>query len=148
MGQLLYQVCYTRYQVSIYLWWIRPVLKKCKVPKYYDQDCTFFILAEDHVKNCCHRWIIYFWKSFFIKHTAIWWSYHIPLNYIWILSFCFCYWQNNLMKSCIKIANGNGDLSEWPLFIMWSFGQHYIFLWKNARQLFLLEIFAILIIFY
>ena len=32
------QVCYTRYQVTFYLWWIRPVLKHCKVSKYYDQD--------------------------------------------------------------------------------------------------------------
>ena len=39
MRQLLYQVCYTRYQVSFYLWWIGYVLKYCKVPKYYDQDC-------------------------------------------------------------------------------------------------------------
>ena len=32
------QVCYTRYQVLFYLWWIRPVPKHCKVSKYYDQD--------------------------------------------------------------------------------------------------------------
>ena len=32
------QVCYTRYQVLFYLWWIRPVPKHCKVSKHYDQD--------------------------------------------------------------------------------------------------------------
>ena len=37
MRQLVYQVYYTRYQVSF--WWIRSVLKYCKVPKYFDQDC-------------------------------------------------------------------------------------------------------------
>ena len=37
--QLIYQVCYTRYHVSFYLWWIGFVLKHCEVPKYYDQDC-------------------------------------------------------------------------------------------------------------
>ena len=36
--QLAYQVWYTRYQVSFYLWWIWSVLKYCRVPKYYDQD--------------------------------------------------------------------------------------------------------------
>ena len=41
MRQLVYQVCYTRYKVSFYLWWIGPVLKYCNVPKYYDQDCRF-----------------------------------------------------------------------------------------------------------
>ena len=35
----MYQVCCTRYQVSFYLRWIRSVLRYCKVPKYYDQDC-------------------------------------------------------------------------------------------------------------
>ena len=29
----------TRYQVSFYLWPRGPVLKHCKVPKCYDQDC-------------------------------------------------------------------------------------------------------------
>ena len=34
--QVVYQDCYTRYQVSFYLWWIGSVMKFCKVPKYYD----------------------------------------------------------------------------------------------------------------
>ena len=34
----MYQVCYTRYHVSFYLWLIGSVLKHCKVPKYYEQD--------------------------------------------------------------------------------------------------------------
>ena len=38
MRQPVYQVCYTRYHVSFYLWLIESVLKHCKVPKYYDQD--------------------------------------------------------------------------------------------------------------
>ena len=37
----MYQVCYTRYHVSFYLWLIGSVLKHCKVPKYYEQDCSF-----------------------------------------------------------------------------------------------------------
>ena len=43
----MYQVCYTRYHVFFYLWLIGSVLKHCKVPKYYDQDCLkiFFLLS-------------------------------------------------------------------------------------------------------
>ena len=46
--QLVYQVCYTRYHVLFYLLLIRSVLKHCKVPKYYNQDCLkiFFLLSE------------------------------------------------------------------------------------------------------
>ena len=40
MRQLVYQVCYTRYQVLFYFWWSGSVVKYCKVPKYYDQDCN------------------------------------------------------------------------------------------------------------
>ena len=40
---LAYQVCYTRYHVSFYLWLIRSVLKRCKVQKYYDKDCSFWL---------------------------------------------------------------------------------------------------------
>ena len=35
--QLVYQVCYTRYQVPLYLLWMESVLKLCKIPKYYEQ---------------------------------------------------------------------------------------------------------------
>ena len=45
--QLVYQVCDTRYQVSFYLWLIRSVLKYCKVPKHYDQDCSLESFAGE-----------------------------------------------------------------------------------------------------
>ena len=40
MRQLVYKVCYTRYQVLFYFCWSGSVVKYCKVPKYYDQDCN------------------------------------------------------------------------------------------------------------
>ena len=47
MRQLAYQVCYTRYRVSFYLWQLGSALKYCKVPKYYDQDCLkIFLLVS------------------------------------------------------------------------------------------------------
>ena len=44
---LKYFVSDCRYQIPLYLWWIEPVLKCCKVPKYYDQHCLkTFLLAS------------------------------------------------------------------------------------------------------
>ena len=34
-----------RYHVSFYLWLIGSVLRHCKVPKYYDQDCGYNIFV-------------------------------------------------------------------------------------------------------
>ena len=34
-----YQICFTKCQVSFYLWQIGLALKHCKVLKYYDHDC-------------------------------------------------------------------------------------------------------------
>ena len=47
MRQLVCQVCYTKCQVSFYLWLARPAPKHCKVPKHYDQDYLkiFFFLS-------------------------------------------------------------------------------------------------------
>ena len=47
MRQLVYQVCYTKYHVSFYLWLIGSALKHCKVPKYYDQDCKFHVPSSN-----------------------------------------------------------------------------------------------------
>ena len=41
MRKLVYQICHTKFQVSFYLWWIWPVLKHYKVPKYCTEECTF-----------------------------------------------------------------------------------------------------------
>ena len=32
----------TQYEVPLYLWRIKLVLKRCKVPKHYDQDWSLF----------------------------------------------------------------------------------------------------------
>ena len=60
MKLFVYQVCYTRYQVSIYLWWIGSLLKYCKVPKRYGRDYlkifyfTLYTFNDDSnfCKNC------------------------------------------------------------------------------------------------
>ena len=46
--QLVYQVCCTRYHVSFCLWLIGSVLKHCKVPKYYEQNCRFLNMSGLH----------------------------------------------------------------------------------------------------
>ena len=45
MGQLLYQVCYTRQHVSLYMWQTEPIPTHCKVTKYYDQGCLKVFLS-------------------------------------------------------------------------------------------------------
>ena len=42
MGQGVYQVCYTRYQVLFYLLQNGPLLKHFKDLKHYDQDCRWW----------------------------------------------------------------------------------------------------------
>ena len=51
MRQHVYQVCYTRYNVSFYLRLIGSVLKRCKVPKYYDHDCSITKLPTTTALN-------------------------------------------------------------------------------------------------
>ena len=42
---MVYKTSYTRYQITFYLRLIGPVIKHCKGPKYYAQDCLkFFFL--------------------------------------------------------------------------------------------------------
>ena len=77
MRQLVYQVCSTRYQASFYLWQLGPVLKHCKVPKYYDQDCSCYWSTEifSHIfKNItCPQWMKYIqrWYSTFLNKSEI-----------------------------------------------------------------------------
>ena len=44
--KLVYKVRYIEYHVSFYLWLIGSVLKHCKVPNYYDQDCRLFLISS------------------------------------------------------------------------------------------------------
>ena len=44
LEKFMYEVCNTRYHVSLYLWLIGSVLTHCKVLKDYDQDCRCFNL--------------------------------------------------------------------------------------------------------
>ena len=47
--QLVDQVCCSRYHVSLYWCLTGSVLRHCKIPKYYDQDClkSLFLLSTD-----------------------------------------------------------------------------------------------------
>ena len=120
--QLIYQVCYTRYQVSFYLWWIGSVLKYCKLPKYYDQDCSslevicmvmpfrlcfsgsaIFHFPLIFLNNCIQYW----WESIqFFKNTVgstnhlVWrsflWKQRKPgiiLNYLKLLNLSFLFYD-------------------------------------------------------
>ena len=64
-----------RYQVSFYIWLIGSVLKHCKVPKYYDQDClkAFFLLSKLPmvIQISRKRMLIWFKKVSSIKKLPI-----------------------------------------------------------------------------
>ena len=62
VSHLVCQVCYSRYQVSFYLWQIGPVLKHYKVSKYYQQDCTCLQKKGSLCKHLyfpCHIWYLF-----------------------------------------------------------------------------------------
>ena len=75
MRQLVYQVCCTRYQVSFYLWRLGPVLKHCKVPKYYNQD--YVNLTDMLYRKSVQKGVVHFsWKDmyrrlFLVKLQAV-----------------------------------------------------------------------------
>ena len=62
--QLVYQVCYTSYQLSLYLWRIRPMLKRCRVPKYSDQDYLKILILHSTLSMMIQ-------KAFILLKTAI-----------------------------------------------------------------------------
>ena len=86
--QLVYQVCYNRYHVSLYLWLVGSVLKHCKVPKYYDQDRRFrmFISNVYYTKgNACSPWTVCLaWFS--SLHLYLMWNHGIRFVVMFFLS--------------------------------------------------------------
>ena len=48
-------------------------------------------------------WNIYSWKFVLYGMNTVWLSYHIPLNYVWTLSLCFCYCQKNLESKVLVV---------------------------------------------
>ena len=64
-GQGMYQVCYSRYRVSFYLWLIGSVLKHCKVPKYYDHDCSLSVSYCAWFLNKNVSVVIFYWLTKF-----------------------------------------------------------------------------------
>ena len=52
MKQLVYQVCYNKYQISFYLWTVGPVLKYFKVPKYYYYFYYYYYYYYYYYQDC------------------------------------------------------------------------------------------------
>ena len=69
MKQLVYQVCYTRYHVSFYLWLIGSVLKYCKVLKYYEQDWIYCLAHSPYPKSSLHYLRLQFLIAVFYPKT-------------------------------------------------------------------------------
>ena len=86
---LYIKICYTRFQLSFYLWRIGPVLKYYEVPKYHNQDCTFnsSIFPCLNFGYCCTVKLPSSWPWIQVKDC-----HNSPLQTwkkIWFLWICF-----------------------------------------------------------
>ena len=126
MIKLLYQVSYTRYHVSSYLWLIGQILEHCKVPKYYDQSFlkSFFLLSTlpamiqisgkyshlaqkiDFCHNTTNKWgrkvsRVNFWSKLNTQNTA----YTKPFNTEFQRNWPALYFPKRLWKCFHNIQN-------------------------------------------
>ena len=116
----MYHVWDTRYHVPFYLWLIGSVLRHCKVPKYYDQDCSstltpdsllFFkqlscvVISIGCTKDnaCLELWLI--WLCATTIPSVPLYSSPWPLFFfnkfsfnLWILFFRFAHYDNQNKK--------------------------------------------------
>ena len=126
MWQLLYQVCYPRYQVSCYLYGIGPVLKHCQVWKYYDQDYTSLLVLA----LCFNNVLVSFCKDNFIKllekiilstdfHNFFWDFLRFLCIFKIFLDFCQHqrHYHYTKFRGCItsRSLEIRGEGSRWPM---------------------------------
>ena len=135
MRQLVNQVCYTRYQVSLYFWWIGSLLKRCKVPKYYDQDCGS-IKRSYVLKQTC-RGVL---QDYYIEYGLL-----LPSSIKKVKrSYFDIYWcstVNYIKKSynhCILWLSLMATISEQCLLHPFNISTSSIRLWKNIDSILLI----------
>ena len=155
MRQLVYQVCYTRYQVSFYLWWIVSVLKYCKVPKYYDQIvvtnqfsfllCLFvFMILIITVFSylCTYLLCVKYWNCL-VMYVAIYYVWNIEIAQLRVYAFVireilelFSYACTHLL--CVKYWNCS--VTHVRIYYPWNIGivqlRMYAFIMREILKLF------------
>ena len=54
MRQLIYTMLVSNNQASFQLWWKERLVKHQKVSKYYDNDCSVFMMGMNKTQRCFH----------------------------------------------------------------------------------------------
>ena len=86
MRQLVYQICYTRYYASFYLWLIGSVLKHCKVPKYHDHYCRYYFFFRCYLHHNCSINLNWNNKQLYSSPKPL---RNVPSSVFWFVKFCF-----------------------------------------------------------
>ena len=92
---------YTRYHVSFPLWLIGSVLKHCKVPKYYDQDCRSVMSIYCVLCNS-RRCLFIGCETAFAQNVMLdsWNFAALTFNSIIVFSYCSWYFFTFNRSSC------------------------------------------------
>ena len=112
--KFVYQVCYTGYQVPFYLWWMEPVLKYCKVLKYYDQDSLKIFFSASTLLMMIFKFL----KKVLICFKKVISMTKLPISKVE----SFCKWysspKSNKQKKCLHKTIKIGSLTELTTFIV------------------------------
>ena len=141
---------YTRYHVSFPLWLIGSVLKHCKVPKYYDQDCRSVMSIYCVLCNS-RRCLFIGCETAFAQNVMLdsWNFAALTFNSIIVFSYCSWYFFTFNRSSCpllysfpfLKIlVSLSMHFYKMDMFLQEAFGQRcsvkkaFLEIWQNSQE--------------
>ena len=141
---------YTRYHDSFPLWLIGSVLKHCKVPKYYDQDCRSVMSIYCVLCNS-RRCLFIGCKTAFAQNVMLdsWDFAALTFNSIIVFSYCSWYFFTFNRSSCpllysfpfLKIlVSLSMHFYKMDMFLQEAFGQRcsvkkaFLEIWQNSQE--------------
>ena len=141
---------YTRYHVSFPLWLIGSVLKHCKVPKYYDQDCRSVMSIYCVLCNS-RRCLFIGCETAFAQNVMLdsWNFAALTFNSIIVFSYCSWYFFTFNRSSCpllysfpfLKIlVSLSMHFYKMDMFLQEAFGQRcsvkkaFLEIWQNSLE--------------
>ena len=141
---------YTRYHVSFPLWLIGSVLKHCKVPKYYDQDCRSVMSIYCVLCNS-RRCLFIGCETAFAQNVILdsWNFAALTFNSIIVFSYCSWYFFTFNRSSCpllysfpfLKIlVSLSMHFYKMDMFLQEAFGQRcsvkkaFLEIWQNSQE--------------
>ena len=141
---------YTRYHVSFSLWLIGSVLKHCKVPKYYDQDCRSVMSIYCVLCNS-RRCLFIGCETAFAQNVMLdsWNFAALTFNSIIVFSYCSWYFFTFNRSSCpllysfpfLKIlVSLSMHFYKMDMFLQEAFGQRcsvkkaFLEIWQNSQE--------------